>query len=155
MQSGWELCEDRLSLVALGREPEGQQPGSLCWVLLPHHGHYLSWVEHSPLYGISWGECSNPTLWTPCCPTLQSSCPAEESAARARCRCLCRFRGCQWLSCVALGQAGDIPPTFMWIWLVAPPLQGRSHSLILQALGGFTLLTTSCPLCWAQTPGKI
>lgn len=58
--------------VTLGREMKGQPSGSLCRVILPYHRCHLSWVQHSPLCGISlWGS-NSPTLYTPSHPTLQS-----------------------------------------------------------------------------------
>ena len=54
-----------MQFVVLGRELKGQPPGHLCWVPLPCHRCYFSWLEHS-LWHQLWGNAiSLPSGWLP------------------------------------------------------------------------------------------
>ena len=66
---------------------------------------------NSPPYGINLRECNSPNLWTPCYPTLQNSCPLEESATWARVYTSVQTLGVSVTELCGLG-VGAIPLTF-------------------------------------------
>lgn len=119
--------------------PEHQSLQDPCAEFLFHttYKHHLSWVEQFPLYFKSLRECNSlhPIF---CYHVLQSSCLAEESAARSHIvEVQVDSTGTEWqeLSCVALGQRQSAPPSHFFgktDWHHSPhwdPLAPPSHFL--------------------------